>query len=82
MIPKPIAEAWEDYRRKVLPFHAPAVMLQECRRTFYAGAISLFNAINANLTPDREPQPSDVEYIEAIHAELEAWPGMVERGEA
>jgi hypothetical protein len=35
-----LGEAWESYRKKVVPPTATSAQVYECRRAFYAGAIA------------------------------------------
>ena len=33
---KTLFDEWQGYRRDVVPPHAPAIQVEECRRAFYA----------------------------------------------
>lgn len=37
-----IRTGWEEYRRSVMPQNAGQVQVMECRRAFYAGAMTMF----------------------------------------
>jgi hypothetical protein len=43
------------------------------RRAFYAGASTLFSAVITKLSPGNETQPSDIDMLEDLLAELEGW---------
>lgn len=40
-----IEKAWEKYRQQVMPGNAGAVQIQETRRGFYAGALTVWHAL-------------------------------------
>lgn len=65
-----IAQAWESYRRDVVPATASAVQVQECRRAFYAGAQGLLTALLTALDPATEPTERDLRLMDDVHTEL------------
>lgn len=46
-MPFTVGEQWADYLRGVMPRGAPDVQIEECRRAFYAGALSMFHIVSA-----------------------------------
>jgi hypothetical protein len=71
--PEHIREAWESYRRMVVPKNAPAVQVSECELAFFSGAISLFNALTRGISRGKEMTKGDVTFMETIDAELTAY---------
>ena len=73
MTRKLILEAWTSYRRNVIPLAAPPVQIEECRRAFYSGALSLFASIVNNLDAGSEATDKDIGRMQSIHDEIEAY---------
>ena len=68
-----IADAWIDYMHKVLPGNASKVQISETRRAFYAGALSLFEAIGSGLSPGSDVEQTDLRMLDDIAVELRTW---------
>jgi len=75
-----IQPIWEDYQRKLIPADAPLVQIQETRRAFYAGARGLLRAIEDILSPGHDPTNADVNMLQSVYLELEAFAKSVEAG--
>lgn len=74
--------AWRSYREDVLPNDAPSNQQIECRRAFYAGAQSLFEAIMMNLGPGEEPTEAEIAMMDEVHEELQQFARDVLAGKA
>ena len=72
-----IAEKFSSYRRDVIPSDAPPVQIEECRRAFFAGAVSLYSIVMAGLSPSPGVTDDDMSFMEDIDAELKAFPKSV-----
>lgn len=77
-----IEKEWFDFAAKVLPGNASEVQRKETRRAFYAGAITLFAAIQDRLSPEADPTPADIGVMESIHQEFLAWERALREGRA
>lgn len=53
-MPSPVFDAWQSYERNVVPPEASATQREECRRAFYAGALSGYGLTLAACTDDDE----------------------------
>jgi hypothetical protein len=49
-----IGEAWASYVADVIPPNAPAIQVEECKRSFYAGAQAMFQAVMLATEPQNE----------------------------
>jgi len=76
---KSVKGEWEDYRRNVIPADAPEVQLVECRRAFYAGAVSLMRTVMTAIGPEAEPTDEDVWRMQEIMDELRSYMKEYER---
>lgn len=79
---KLIADAWRDFEIQVIPLDAPEVQRVESRRAFYAGAVTLFSGIMSILEPGEEPTEQDLETMDAIKAEIDAYAKELRDGKA
>ena len=77
-----IEEKWHSYRRDVIPDGAPEVQLTECRRAFYAGAAGLMNLVVGGMSDEPEPTQADLDMMDELKAELDAFGRAVRSGEA
>ena len=77
-----ILEAWNSYRLVVMPADAPPIQVSECRRAFYAGALTLLEGILNQLSPGLESEESDLKMMDEIHRELLAFNESVKAGTA
>lgn len=67
-----VFDAWQDYARKIVPADAGAVQVEECRRAFYAGAISFYRLM---MEASQDPNEAVCERnLERLHAELQEMP--------
>jgi hypothetical protein len=66
------AAQWDNYA-KTMPADAGAVQIQETRRAFYAGGASLLYALVSILTDDVKPTDQDIQAMEDLKAEFEAF---------
>ena len=76
-----VLEEWNSYRTTLLDGASP-IQIQECRRSFYAGAQALFFMIINGLTPGSEPEPADLEMLDQITEELKEFASDVFEGKA
>ena len=63
---------WQSYEAEIVPNGAPIVQREECRRAFYAGAVSMFGlTLQATV-----PQDEDLceRNLQALQKELEDFP--------
>lgn len=67
-----IQKHWEGYKNLVLPPHASDIQIEECRRAFYAGAISCLNVMDS-VGDESISENAGVEIIEGLHQELESF---------
>lgn len=74
---KLVGEAWESYRRGVVPGNAPTVQIKETRRAFYAGAAGLLEIVLTCLSPGEEPTDADLKLMDSIKAELDEFVASV-----
>lgn len=74
---KIIEAGFVGYRAMVLHKDAPEVQIRECRLAFYAGAKHLFDSIMHTLDDDAEPTEADLERVEKIDQELQAFGAQV-----
>lgn len=65
-----IERQWRSYRNKVLPAGAPQTQIVECKRAFFAGALSLLTSISSDLDPGEDPTDADMDRMGSIHREL------------
>lgn len=66
-----IEQGWNSYRKHVVPADAPEVQVNECRNSYYAGALILFESIFMIMDDDREPTAQDLQRMSDIQAELQ-----------
>ncbi|RXF72080.1 hypothetical protein [Hansschlegelia zhihuaiae] len=70
-VPGPLDDAWDEFRRKVLPDDAPVARQCEARWAFYAGAASFYRLASAPLFPSDDVKPSDLKVLRRLDAEIE-----------
>lgn len=68
-----IEAGWIGCRIAWVPKDAPEVQIIEMRRAYMAGAQHLFASIMGILDPGAEPTDSDLNRMDLIHKELEAF---------
>lgn len=79
---KLIADGWREFEIDVIPLNAPDIQRTECRRAFYAGAISIFNGLLSELRPGAEPTDADLKVIDALAAEIKQYADDLKAGRA
>lgn len=77
-----MAAEWQSFSDSVLPPKAGPVQRTEMRRAFYAGALAVLHGIMTSLDPDDEPTPDDLDRMDRLNAELQAFGEALRRGEA
>ena len=77
-----IEKKWLEFSGMVMPEEAGQTQRTEMRRSFYAGAASLFETITRSLTPGQEPTDEDIAMLQGVHDELKAYFEALRRGEA
>jgi hypothetical protein len=70
---KLIEAGWVGCRIAWVPKDAPEVQIVEMRRAYMAGAQHLFASIMGILDPGAEPTEKDLQRMQLIHEELEAF---------
>lgn len=70
---KLIEAGWVALRLQAIPLDAPAVQLTEMRMAYMCGAQHLFSSIITMLDPGSEETPGDLQRMDLINAELEAF---------
>jgi hypothetical protein len=71
--PRRLEHEWHSYRDQVVPKGADAVQVEECRRAFYAGAASIHNVIMKMLDPTADATDADVQKMQDLVEELDAF---------
>jgi hypothetical protein len=77
-----MAEQWNEFARLVLPGDVSAVQRREMRRAFYAGGQAIIFRIVTALAPDAEPTEADLQLMDDLHQELNAFTRDVIAGRA
>jgi hypothetical protein len=75
---KLIEAGWVALRIQCIALDAPANQLHEMRLAYMAGAQHLFASMIGMLDEDREPTEADMNRIDLVHQELEAFRGELE----
>jgi hypothetical protein len=70
---KLIEAGWTSLRLMVIPLDASAMQLREMRMAFFAGAQHVFGSIMTFMEEGEEPTERDLERMDKIHQELEAF---------
>ena len=74
---KEIQTQWESYKANVLPTDAHPIQLTECRRAFYAGAMTAVMQVILAIDDDRD---SAVLICNRLREECMAFKAKVKRG--
>jgi hypothetical protein len=82
MIRARIAEAWNAFSLKAGLQAAPDNQRREMRRAFYAGATATFYIVTTDISAGPEPQPSDLQMLSDLDAELRRFVECVKSGTA
>lgn len=69
---KYIETGWQSYRA-LLPKDASEIQLKETRQAFFGGAALLLEAIMKSLEPGVEATANDLQVMEDVQAELDAF---------
>lgn len=77
-----IRTQWENFRALCLPDDAPAVQVREMRRAFYAGVDCIIVKIMHDLSEGPDVEDRDIELMEGIEAELQAFSQNIKDGVA
>jgi hypothetical protein len=77
-----VGRMWDSYARLIVPANAGPVQIQETRRAFYAGAQCIFHHLVNAIGPEQEPTEADIEMMNALAAELDAFALAVRDGKA
>lgn len=69
-----MAEMWEGFITLVYPgLPATTVQYQEMQKSFYSGALCLFNWFMVQMDDDSEPTEGDLDKVSAINDEIIAF---------
>lgn len=71
---------WANFRNVTIPKDAGSVQLQECRRSFFAGAWALYMLQMNRFTEDHEPTDADLKLMAALDAEMREFADRVKKG--
>lgn len=74
-----VLEMWNDYRAKVMPKDAHEIQVSECRRSFFAGAISTYNLCTGRDGSWKSEQEGML-ILEDLQNELNTVAGRAQRG--
>lgn len=67
-----IERGWVQYAERVLPKNAPRIQMQECRRSFFAGAAHLFGALTDAVGADEVSEDAGMDIMAGVEAEIGA----------
>jgi hypothetical protein len=71
--PNHIDAQWQSYR-EILPAEAEHAQILETKRAFFAGVLSMWNAVMGPLLDEgEEPTPADMQRLAEIQEELDAF---------
>jgi len=70
---KLIEAGWAILRGVAVAPDAPQVQIDEMRMAYMAGAQHLFSSMISIMDPGEEPTDADLNRMDLIHRELEAW---------
>lgn len=70
---KIVEAGWQGMRLMVLPPNASAVQVSEMRKAFFMGAQHLYASIMSFMEEGEEPTDQDMDRMNKIHNELEAF---------
>lgn len=76
---KLIEAGWVALRLAAIPDRAPEIQLREMRMAYMAGAQHLFSCMMSIMDEDREPTDADMNRMDLIHKELEAFRSELEQ---
>jgi len=77
---KLIADAWRDFEIRVIPLDAHEIQRTECRRAFYAGAVSMWSGLLSVLEPGEEPTAKDMAVMDDLKAEIDQYAKDLQAG--
>lgn len=82
MVPmKSVRQLWESFRDATIPPTASQVQVDECRRSFYAGAWGMLCEFE-RMGEDDVPEDSGVVWLEAVMSECREFVAAVVIGKA
>ena len=68
---------WLEFEQAVIPKAASEVQRSEMRKTFYAGVNAFIRASVARFDDGRQPTLADMQWMDAVNAELDAFAAEV-----
>jgi hypothetical protein len=75
-------EQWNEFARLVLPGDASALQKRDMRRAFYAGGVAIIFQIAAAFPPNAEATEADLQLMDDLQQELNAFVRDVKAGKA
>ena len=75
--PNLISEQWETFRAAVIPGDVAEPIVDMMRSAFYGGSRGCFVALCRNVDPGPEPTDKDLDLMNGIHEEIEAFAGGI-----
>jgi hypothetical protein len=78
-----IDKEWRAFASRIYQGASP-LQVQECRRAFYAGAVSMFHAMVESVSSGESDQPTaaDLQLMEDIDTEIETYVQDLQHGRA
>ena len=71
---KTMEEMWEGFAGAVIPHvSSSSIQYDEMKKAFFSGAFCLFNWFMVQMDEDREPTEGDLDKVDTMHKELEAF---------
>jgi hypothetical protein len=77
-----IEQQWQDFASVYRVAGAGPTQVRECRRAFYAGAISLFHLLLGVSDDGSEPTETNLALLNDINAEFQRYADDLENGRA
>ncbi len=71
---RPVYALWLTFREQCIPATASNTQRSVMRDSFYAGALALFQAMNASVSPELDTTAGDLELMDAIERDITGYP--------
>lgn len=76
---RPLAAAFEAFRRQVIPKDAPPIQVVEMQKAFMAGASVLFTLLIKGVSEGDEVNQADMNLMAAVQAEVDTFGQELDR---
>jgi hypothetical protein len=77
-----VREQWDDFFQAIQLARAPIGQQTEMRRAFYTGALTMFSMLVGGVDAGTEPTDFDLQWMDQISKEFDAYVVALKRGEA